>query len=399
MSSPCQIRPDLILAAITANHVLYEDEACPSFVVKNIAFWWSKYLREKDLNLYDQGLATAAQLAASKTFKPRKLVQASASACQRDAAKDKKPPSHLRGKQIAEWKARNDPDSLEAKLAPKGSAASTVTFKVPPPPPPDPIPLPTTQPSPPPPPSPEPMDVDQEAVTASSAAATADSSKVEEKVEESELSDKEKADDKMEESELSDKEKEKEKPEDSDSEVSSIGDDIPAEAEDQDSAEEADVAQRLVKHRSVNAGQEKVLCQDETGETVTLTAGEAATAKPASEVSEEGGESEELIEDDPTMDPLSGRVWKGKRVPPEPASPPRERKSKTKSLLRESQRPTTDVQKRTLRVPSVTTSQTSTAGSVVTLPAVCVEISTSRSTADVMHLTLAEWMLTASLSA
>ena len=170
------------------------------------------------------------------------------------------------------------------------------------------------------------MDVDQEAVTASSAAVTADSSKTEEKVEESEISDKEKADDKMEESEISDKEKDKKKAEDSDSEVSSIGDDIPAEAEDQDSAEEADVAQRLVKHRSVNAGQEKVLCQDEKGKTVTLTAGEAATAKPVPEISDEDAESEELIEDDPTMDPTTGRVWKGKQLPPEPASPPRETK-------------------------------------------------------------------------
>ena len=118
----------------------------------------------------------------------------------------------------------------------------------------------------------------------------------------------------MEESELSDKGK----TDQSDSEVSSLGDDIPAEAEDQDSAEEADVAQRLAKHRSVNSGQEKVLCQDEKGETVTLTAGEAATAKPVSELSDEESESEELIEDDPTVDPSAPRIWKGKRNPPEP---------------------------------------------------------------------------------
>ena len=33
-------------------------------------------------------------------------------------------------------------------------------------------------------------------------------------------------------------------------------------------------------------------------------------------------ESEELIEDDPEIEPNSGRVWKGKNDPPEPASPP-----------------------------------------------------------------------------
>ena len=264
----------------------------------------------------------------NKIFQPRKLVQASASACQRDAAKNKKPPSHLRGKQIAEWKADNDPDSIEAKLRPTGAASSTATFKVtaPPPPPPPAVPLPDTQPSPPPPPSPEDMDVDQEAEPTSSAAVTADPVKQEEKAEESELSDKAKKDERMEESELSDKEKEKTKADHSDSEVSSIGDDIPAEAEDQDSAEEADVAQRLAKHRSVNSGQEKVLCQDEKGETVTLTAGEAATAKPVSELSDEGNESEELIEDDPTVDPSAPRIWKGKQHPPEPVpqgSPPK----------------------------------------------------------------------------
>ena len=103
VSSPCQIRPDLILAAITANHVLYEDEACPSFFVKNIAFWWSKCLREKDLNLYDQGLATTAQLAANKVFKPRKLVQASASACQRDCGMEgSKRPGLTRGQTSSE---------------------------------------------------------------------------------------------------------------------------------------------------------------------------------------------------------------------------------------------------------------------------------------------------------
>ena len=91
------------------------------------------------------------------------------------------------------------------------------------------------------------------------------------------------------ESELSDKEEEKkDKAEESDSDLSSIGDDIPAEAEDQDTDEERDVAQRLVKHRSVNAGQEKVLSKDDKGETVALATGEAATAQPVSELSDEG---------------------------------------------------------------------------------------------------------------
>ena len=159
-------------------------------------------------------------------------------------------------------------------------------------------------------------------------------------MEESEISDKEKADDKMEESELSDKEKDKKKAEHSDSRGILNRGRHSAEAEDQDSAEEADVAQRLVKHRSVNAGQEKVLCQDEKGETFTLTAGEAATAKPASEISDEGGESEELIEDDPTMDPLTGRVWKGKQLPPEPASPPRETKYRPAKQRKQNKIPT-----------------------------------------------------------
>ena len=131
----------------------------------------------------------------------------------------------------------------------------------------------------------------------------------------------------MEESEPSDKEKEKERADQSDSEATSIGDDIPVEAEDQDSAEEADVVQRLAKHRSVNSGQEKVLSQDEKGETVTLTAGEAATAKPVSELSDEENESEELIEDDPIVDSSAPRTWKGKRNPPEPV--PQESSSKT----------------------------------------------------------------------
>ena len=103
--------------------------------------------------------------------------------------------------------------------------------------------------------------------------------------------------------------------------LSSVGDDIPAEAEDQDTDEEREVAQRLVKHRSVNAGQEKVLCKDDKGETVTLTTGEAATAQPVSELSDEGVESEELIEDDPEVEPGAGRVWKGRNDSPEPASP------------------------------------------------------------------------------
>ena len=89
------------------------------------------------------------------------------------------------------------------------------------------------------------MEVDQEAQPASSAALPAETPKEEK---ESELSGKE--------------EEKKDKAEESDSDLSSIGDDISAEAEDQDTDEERDVAQRLVKHRSVNAGQEKVPCKD-----------------------------------------------------------------------------------------------------------------------------------------
>ena len=335
----------MILAALTANHVLYEDEACPTFVVQKIAFWWSNYLKERDLNLYDQGLATASQLTANGTFQPRKLVHASASACQRDAAKTSKPPSHLRGKQVAAWKAENDPDSLEAKLNPTGAASSTATYRVaaPPPPPPPAVPLSDAQPVPPPgPPSPEAMDVDQDNAPASSAAIAADTVKQEEKVEPSELSDKEKGkeDEKMEESGLPDKDKDK--ADESDSDVSSIGDDLPAQAEDQDSAEEADVAQRLIKHRSVNPGQEEVLCQDETGKTVTITAGEAATARPVSKLSDEGNESEELIEDDPTVDPSVPRTWKGKQHPPEPVLPdsPKETKYRPVRQKRQNKIPT-----------------------------------------------------------
>ena len=107
-----------------------------------------------------------------------------------------------------------------------------------------------------------------------------------------------------------------------DSDLSSLGDDLPAEAEDQDTDEERDVANRLIKHKSVNAGEEKVLLKDDKGETFTLTKGETATAKPASELSDEGMESEELIEDDPAVEPDHGRIWKGKKEPPEPVSPP-----------------------------------------------------------------------------
>ena len=148
------------------------------------------------------------------------------------------------------------------------------------------------------------MEVDQEDKQASSAAVTADTSKKGKK-----------------ESEVSDEQMDKKKTDDSDSEVSSIGDDIPAEAEDQDSDEEQEAAQRLAKHRSVDAGQENVLCKHEKGETYTLNAGEAATAQQVSEVSDEGMESEEL-ESDPEVNPTPGRVWKGRNYMAEPGSPP-----------------------------------------------------------------------------
>ena len=83
VATPQMIRPDLILAVLTANHVIYEDEACPPFVVKNIAFWWDGYLKEKDLRTYSDGQAAAASFNAQGTFKVRKLAQASASACRR----------------------------------------------------------------------------------------------------------------------------------------------------------------------------------------------------------------------------------------------------------------------------------------------------------------------------
>ena len=317
VATPQMIRPDLILAVLTANHVIYEDEACLPFVVKNIAFWWDGYLKEKDLPSYSDGQAAAASFNAQGTFKVLKLVQASASACAREANKDKKPPSHLRGKQIAEWKALRDPDSIEAQLAATGKASSTTTYTVNAPPPPPSHPPPDGDREFPPPPSPEPtpMEVDQEVEPASSAALPAETPKEEK---ESEPSDKE--------------EEKKDKEEDSDSDLSSIGDDIPAEAEDQDTDEEREVAQRLVKHRSVNAGQEKVLCKDDKGETVTLTTGEAATAQPVSELSDEGMESEELIEDDPVVEPATGRVWKGRNDLPEPASP--QASSKGRNIVR-----------------------------------------------------------------
>ena len=275
------------------------------FVVKNIAFWWDGYLKQKDLRTYSDGQAAAASFNAQGTFKVRKLVQASASACAREANKDKKPPSHLRGKQIAERKALHDQDSIEAQLAATGKASSTTTHTVNAPPPPSHTPPDGERELPPPPsPEPTPMEVDQEAQPASSAALPAETPKEEK---ESELSDKE--------------EEKKDKAEDSDSDLSSLGDDLPAEAEDQDTDEEREVAQRLVKHRSVNAGQERVLCKDDKGKTVTLTTGEAATAQPVSELSDEGMESEELIEDDPVIEPATGRVWKCRNDPPEPASP------------------------------------------------------------------------------
>ena len=136
VATPQMIRPDLILAVLTANRVIYEDEACPPFVVKNIAFWWDGYMKEKDFRTYSDGQAAAASFKAQGTFKVRKLVQASASACAREANNDKKPPSHLRGKQIAEWNSLHDPDSIEAQLAATGKASSTTTYTVNAPPPP-----------------------------------------------------------------------------------------------------------------------------------------------------------------------------------------------------------------------------------------------------------------------
>ena len=336
ISTPCQIRPDLIIAALTANHVLYEHESCPAFVVKNIAFWWSNYLKERDINLYDQGLATASQLKANRIFQPRKLVQASANACQRDDAKSKKPPSHLRGKQISEWKAQNDPDSLEAKLAPKGSASSTTTFTVPPPPPAIPPPN-TKQPTPPPPPSPEDMEVDQEAKPASSAAVTAES-----------------------------------------------GDDIPAEAEDQDSAEEADVAQRLAKHRSVNSGQEKVLCQDEKGETVSPQAKlQPLSLYPNYRMKKIRVKSLlRMIQQ--WIHPLRGPGREKETLRNQFRKNPHQRRTivlsgsedKIRSLLRERQRPILSVLKKTHPAHTVAMSQICIAENAGTPPAVTVGIPT-----------------------
>ena len=172
VATPNMIRSDLILAVLAANSVIYEDEACPPFVVKNIAFWWDGYLKQKDIKTYSDGQAAAASFKAQGIFKVRKLVDASASACAREANKDKKPPSHLHGKQIAEWKALHDPDSLEAQLAGNSGASCTTTYTVnaPPPPPSHPPPNKDRQFPPPPSPEPTPMEVDQEAQPASSAA-------------------------------------------------------------------------------------------------------------------------------------------------------------------------------------------------------------------------------------
>ena len=242
VATPNMIRSDLSLAVLTANNVIYEDEACPPFVVKNIAFWWDGYLKQKDIKTYSDGQAAAASFNAQGIFKVRKLIDASASACAREVNKDKKPPSHLRGKQTAEWKALHDPDSLEAQLAGTSGTSCTTTYTVPPPPPSHPPPKENRQFPPPPSPEPTPMEVDQETQTASSAALPAETPKEEK---ESELSDKEKAD------------KDKDKEEEDDSDLSSLGDDLPAEAEDQDADEEREVANRLVKHKSVNAGEER----------------------------------------------------------------------------------------------------------------------------------------------
>ena len=348
-------------------------------MVKNIAFWWSNYLKERDINLYDQGLATASQLKANRIFQPRKLVQASANACQRDDAKSKKPPSHLRGKQISEWKAQNDPDSLEAKLAPNRSASSTTTFTLPPPPPAIPPPN-TKQPTPPPPPSPEDMEVDQEAKPASSAAVTAESTKQEEKVEESGLPDKDKKDENMEESELSDKEK----ADQSDSEVSSLGDDIPAEAEDQDSAEEADVAQRLAKHRSVNSGQEKVLCQDEKGETVSPQAKLQPLSLYPNYRTKKMRVKSLLRMIQQWIHPLRGPGREKETLRNQFRKNPHQRRTivlsgsedKIRSLLRERQRPILSVLKKTHPAYTVAMSQICIVENVGTPPAVTVGIPT-----------------------
>ena len=81
--------------------------------------------------------------------------------------KDTQAPSHLRGKQIAEWKAANDKTSLEVQLASKGNPSTTTTYTVsaglPPSPPLDPS-------------EPEPMDVEEENPGASSAVVPAEDS-------------------------------------------------------------------------------------------------------------------------------------------------------------------------------------------------------------------------------
>ena len=89
VATPQMIRPDFILAVLTANHVIYED-----------------------LRTYSDRQAAAASFHAQGTFEVRKLVQASASACAREPNKDKKPPSHLRG--------------IEAQLAATGKGSATM---------------------------------------------------------------------------------------------------------------------------------------------------------------------------------------------------------------------------------------------------------------------------------
>ena len=243
VATPNMIRSDLILAVLAANNVIYEDEACPPFVVKNIAFWWDGYLKQKHIKTYSDGQAAAASFNAQGIF----MLQPAPVVVKQTRTRNL---LHICVEnKSAEWKALHDPDSLEAQLAGTSGTSCTTTYTVDAPPPPPSHPPPDGDRQFPPPPSPEPipMEVDQ-AQPASSAALPAETPKEEK---ESELSDKE--------------EEEKDKKDDDNSDLSSLGDDIPPEPEDQDTDEERDVANRLIKHKSVNAGEEKVLVKDDEG--------------------------------------------------------------------------------------------------------------------------------------
>ena len=75
VSTPRQIRPDLILAVLTAGNVIYKDNACPAFVITHIAPWWTEALAlDQETEL--AGRVAAANLKMSREFNVMTIQEA-----------------------------------------------------------------------------------------------------------------------------------------------------------------------------------------------------------------------------------------------------------------------------------------------------------------------------------